>query len=704
MNSENYIFYSYLFASFAYIVLLAVSFFGIRRYASGFLLFIAVCSSLCWSSYISYTYFYDIFLVSSILPIETLHNLGWFLYLFSMLLHQNEMADKRSLEPLKLIDKLKFLLHSNYAISLIFITCLVFSIELMPRIIILLNENIGIEFRLLSHALFSIIGLILVEQLYRNSTSEQRWTIKFLCLGLGAMFSYDFIIYSKSLLFGSIDPVLWGSRGIVHALIVSLLIISIVRLQDYSRSFTVSRQIVFHTSALVSTGLYLIFMSLAGYYIRAYDSDWGQVAQIVFIFVSLTALLLIIFSGSVRSRFKVYFTKHFLHQRYDYREEWINLSKTLSSLHSFDTLSHFMIETLADLVDSSGGGLWIQNNQGSYYLAEEKNLGLSKDEQKLTLIEHNDPLILFLERKIWVIDLFECRENPQKYDNIDLTMWFDNKKIFWLIIPLMQNNKLKAFILLTKPRVIRSLNWEDHDLLKTVSLQLANALVLSQASDDLSTSRQFEAYSRLSAFVIHDLKNLVAQVSLLVKNAEKHKSNPEFIDDAIDTLENVVTKMQKLVSQLRQRNVESDYATFNLVDVISNTIKLHSQQRPRPQFNSEITECIILGERQQISAIIGHLVQNAQDATLDDGTIDIELTIVNKNAIVRVTDNGVGMDNKFISERLFKPFDTTKGNAGMGIGVYEAKSYIMQHSGTISVTSTPGVGTIFTIYLPLNCA
>jgi putative PEP-CTERM system histidine kinase len=339
----------------------------------------------------------------------------------------------------------------------------------------------------------------------------------------------------------------------------------------------------------------------------------------------------------------------------------------------------------------------VQNEQQDYYLSEEFRVGF----EGKSLIKYDDSAIQFLQSKQWIIDLYEYQATPEIYGEEDFSPWLDSKQDIWLLIPLLQQDKLKAFIALAQPRVSKVLNWEDHDLLRTVGMQLATAFGLSQTSEELSTARQFEAYSRLSAFVIHDLKNLVAQVSLIVKNAEKHKTNPEFIDDAIETLENVVTKMQKLVNQLRQRNQKDNRATINLVSVIKDIIKQQSAHFPRPVFQTDLQQCLISGEQENISAILGHLVQNAQDATEDDGSIVLRLEQRDKKALIKVIDTGCGMDNKFMTERLFKPFDTTKGNAGMGIGVYEAKSHILKHSGTISVQSQLGQGTTFSICLPL---
>jgi putative PEP-CTERM system histidine kinase len=288
------------------------------------------------------------------------------------------------------------------------------------------------------------------------------------------------------------------------------------------------------------------------------------------------------------------------------------------------------------------------------------------------------------------------------YDEVDLSQWSSKEKQIWLIIPLFRENDVEAFVILTRAKVFRRLNWEDHDLLKTVGMQLANALALSRASDALAKSRQFEAYNRFSAYLVHDLKNLVAQISLIVRNAEVHKQNPEFIDDAIETLENVVHKIDSILGQLKKGNIKTESKMLiNLCDIIKDVFIQQAANKPTLQILTNENAILILGDKEKMTAVLGHLVQNAQDATPDNGFVKLELSKDAKHAIIKIMDNGSGMDNKFISERLFKPFDTTKGNAGMGIGVYEARDYILKHEGQIFVDSEVGQGTLFTIELPL---
>lgn len=122
--------------------------------------------------------------------------------------------------------------------------------------------------------------------------------------------------------------------------------------------------------------------------------------------------------------------------------------------------------------------------------------------------------------------------------------------------------------------------------------------------------------------------------------------------------------------------------------------------KPAVKIDCVVHECLVLAEKEQLVAILGHLVQNAQDATPDDGTVRIRLDCDQDNVFIDIIDTGCGMEQRFIAERLFRPFDTTKGNAGMGIGVYEAREYIHSQGGNISVRSEVGVGTVFSIELP----
>jgi putative PEP-CTERM system histidine kinase len=233
-------------------------------------------------------------------------------------------------------------------------------------------------------------------------------------------------------------------------------------------------------------------------------------------------------------------------------------------------------------------------------------------------------------------------------------------------------------------------------------MQAASYLALNQAAEALAEARQFEGFNRLSAFIMHDLKNLIAQLSLVAKNAARHKHNPEFVDDAVKTIENAVSKMNRLMAQLKSADITGERRRIDLVDELRHVAAAKSGGRPVPVLHSDVETAVVLAEPDRLSSVLGHVVQNAQDATPPDGNIELLLRVAGDQAIVEVRDDGIGMDAEFIKMRLFRPFDSTKGLTGMGIGAYECREVISALGGQVVVESAPGRGTTFRIMLPLE--
>ena len=208
----------------------------------------------------------------------------------------------------------------------------------------------------------AVIGMILVEQLYRNTPVKQRWGIKFACLGIGGIFAYDFYLYSDALLLRDVNPEIWAARGIINALVVPLVAVSAARNPQWSVGITVSRRILFYSAALFGAAAYLLAMAAAGYYLRFFGGSWGTVMQVTFLFGAVILLLAVLFSGTLRSWLRVFISKHFFSYNYDYREEWLRFTRTLSE--SGHELEERVIQALAQLVESPGGGLWISRESG----------------------------------------------------------------------------------------------------------------------------------------------------------------------------------------------------------------------------------------------------------------------------------------------------------------------------------------------------
>ena len=238
-------------------------------------------------------------------------------------------------------------------------------------------------------------------------------------------------------------------------------------------------------------------------------------------------------------------------------------------------------------------------------------------------------------------------------------------------------------------------------MLKTAGQQAASYLAQLEAAKALLVARQFESFNRMSAFVVHDLKNLVSQLSLLLVNVKKHRNNPAFLDDMIGTVQNSVEKMQRLLTQLRSGSPSPvGPSVIELETLLRTAVAAKEHFKPKPALEIETGGLQLRADRERLERIIGHLIQNALEATPPDGQVSVKLKRERGQAIVEVSDSGRGMSAEFIREALFQPFETTKA-AGMGIGAYESREYVRELGGEIEVESQVGQGSLFRVYLPL---
>jgi putative PEP-CTERM system histidine kinase len=255
---------------------------------------------------------------------------------------------------------------------------------------------------------------------------------------------------------------------------------------------------------------------------------------------------------------------------------------------------------------------------------------------------------------------------------------------------------------LAKARAPQQISWEDRDLLKTAGRQVASYVALLEASEALGEARQFEAFHRLSAYVVHDLKNIAAQLALVVANAARHGKNPAFVEDAFQTVANATERMNRLLAQLRKEPPASVARSIALKTAVNRAIEARAMRHPAPiaRFAAN-DEPWVQADPERLVAVLEHLIQNAQEATGAQGMVEVTVYSEERMAVAAVRDDGCGMDESFIRERLFRPFTTTKGNAGMGIGVYESREFAHAAGGQLIVESQPNQGAVFFLKLPL---
>jgi len=545
----------------------------------------------------------------------------------------------------------------------------------------------------------SLLGLILLEQIYRNSGEAARDSLKYLVCGIGALFAYDLFLYSQAELLRGIMADAWNARGVLIAFAAPLIAIAVRREPQWSLDVFVSRQAVFYTTTFMGVGAYLLLMAAGGYYVRQFGGSWGRLGQVVFFGGALLLLVLLVGSSVLRRRTRVFLSKHFYRNKYDYRLEWLRFISTLSSGHDED-VRRTAIAAIAQIFSSPAGILWLADEASARFVPVAAWPGRLDEVDKIEALPASADLPAFLARTQWIVDLQELARAPDTYGNFMLPDWLQSKRGFRIVSPLLQLDRLMGFVLLYDPPPPFELTYEDRDLLKTVGRHVATQIAQQEADRKLTESRQFEAYNRLTAFMMHDLKNSAAQLRLIVDNYERHKRNPEFIADAMGTVANAVERITRLIDQLRGSTAPERLARVDLAEIAREAVRRCSVRQPRPALQ-RCEAALVQANPERLTTVVEHVIRNAQDATSAAGSVSVAVSHRGPQAQLIVSDTGHGMDAEFLRDRLFRPFDSTKGAKGMGVGAYQVREYIQRLAGSVEVQSSPGQGTRFTISMPV---
>ena len=552
------------------------------------------------------------------------------------------------------------------------------------------------EYLFLLFIILNLWMLVLLEQLYRNANLQVRWAIWPLVVALASVAIFDFVLYAQATMVEGIDFDFWYSRGYIALLITPLLLVSTRRVKNGEVRIFVSRNVVFYSSMLMIAGAYLLLMAFAGYVINYIGGQWGDFVSIGFLILSVIVLVALLITESLRRRVKVFIAKNFFANKYEYRDEWLNL---IEKIETSSGESHYQMATqiMMSKVDAQRGAIIKKVSSQHYQLQYSHGLNINE-----AIEEHLLDIGLFCQQQGWIVDVNEYQETPLVYPNLTLDVDLCKTHNIQIIVPIFIGKAFYGLFVLADENKIKQLNWEDRDLLFAVSKQLGNFISLYEATDKLSESKQFDAFNRMSAFLVHDLKNVQAQLALITTNAEKHRDNPEFINDVFETVESATDRLTKVLSQLRKKQTEqSSHRKVNLSETITKVVAQCNINMPKVEFDYQ-DDCSTYINNESFHSVMHHLIQNAQEATENDGWVKVTIEAMKRKIKIVISDSGSGMSEAFIKDRLFRPFDTTKGNAGMGIGVFEAKQFFESMGGSIKVKSTLNVGSAFTIDIPIN--
>jgi putative PEP-CTERM system histidine kinase len=529
-------------------------------------------------------------------------------------------------------------------------------------------------------------ALVLLHGMYLAATSA---AARLVLVTVGAMWLIDANMGIAGYVLGDVPVELVAARGIAIAGLAVLIALALGRTSG--ESVQLSRAATFHSLSLLGLAVYFAITIMATSLIEALGGSHARIAQTAFVFGSTAAVLTAASSGWLRAWIKVKLVKHLFRHRYDYRAEWTRFTETLGEPKGGAPLDERLIKAVADLTSSPAGLLLVAEGPGLAVQASWRWEGEAVGSDTVALADH-------LRETGRILELDPIRDGAGGTDDAAVPPAVLAHGDAWVMVPLPHLGRLTGAILLARPVLPRALDWEDFDLLRIAGRQVASYLAEARAQTALAEARRFEEFNRRFAFILHDVKNIVSQLSLVARNAERHADNPAFRADMVATLNESATRMSDLLVRLAEREPPRGEAPrpVSLARVAAQSAE-RFRLLGRVVVSGPDHRCAA-ADPARLQQLVDHLVHNALDAggaepvrVVSGGDAD--------QVWIDVIDTGGGMTQQFIRDDLFRPFVSSKPT-GFGIGAYEARQLAVAMGGRIEVDSRVGQGTRFRVTLP----
>ena len=540
---------------------------------------------------------------------------------------------------------------------------------------------------LLLRMLVAVAALVLVRALY-SATEGAPAGLRWIVLALGGLWFLDFNLFTAAYLTASQPQGLAALRGFGVIVLAAGMASALNRRDDWN--VQVSRTVAYQSMSLVAIGAYFALLALVSSAIATVGGHNARVLQTAFVFGSTAAILTLVSSSWLRAWTKVKLAKHFFRHRYDYRSEWMRFTETLGAPGGTAALDERIVKAIADLTDSPGGVLLVPEGNGL-------GMGATWNWEPDAAGPADAALALHLAATGRILDI-EMLRGSDGVEAALLPQWMLDHKQAWVLVPLPHLDALAGAILLARPPVSRPLDWEDFDLLKVAGRQAASYLAETRAQEALADAQRFDEFNRRFAFILHDIKNLVSQLTLTARNAERHADKPEFRADMVETLRDSADKMNALLARLSQTGPRRPEG-LRAIEIVPLVERLAIARRGQhPLVTSGARAAIALADPAALEQVLGHLVQNAIDASPPHEPVTLAVSADGLNVTIDVIDQGCGMSPGFVRDRLFKPFVSSKPG-GFGIGAYESRALAAAMQGRIEVASQEGRGSRFSLIL-----
>ncbi|HTV40849.1 MAG TPA: XrtA/PEP-CTERM system histidine kinase PrsK [Candidatus Sulfotelmatobacter sp.] len=554
-----------------------------------------------------------------------------------------------------------------------------------------------------SSLLAVILILMNLESTFRAAIGTMLWRIKFMILGLGLIIIVQGYISSQVLLFHNTLNLTLQTVGAMGSLFGAALISrSLFRPGHFETHVYPSKFLLRTSLTLLLAGVYFFIVGIFAKLVVFLGSNSSFTLKAFILLVVLVLVTVLALSNRMRQSVSRFMSRQFQRPVYDYRSMWRRFTEETASAVVPAELCQAIVKFVADVLQTLSVSIWLVDDKRqnfifatSTFLSQAKANALKlTDAQAIAVIhaleKRPEPVDIDASSGDWAAALKLC--HPDEFRS-------GGDRV---CAPLMSGGQLLGVIILGDRVKGLPFSWQDFDLLKCVADSAAAGLLNIQLSQKLLRAGQMEAFQTMSTFFVHDLKNTISTLNLMLKNLPGNFDNPEFREDALRGISKTIGHINHLIQRLGQlrgrlqiKPVASDLNEL-VLSVLSGveaapTVNLVKSIHPLPK---------ILLDQEQMQKVVTNLLFNAREAISPEGEVRIETSQNNGWAVLSVSDNGCGMNPEFLNHSLFRPFQTTKKN-GLGIGLFQSKMIVEAHKGRIQVESEPGKGTTFRIILPI---
>ncbi|GAB4233319.1 MAG: PEP-CTERM system histidine kinase PrsK [Acidobacteriota bacterium] len=565
-----------------------------------------------------------------------------------------------------------------------------------------------------------------LERTLRAAVGRLRWQLKFAALGLGGYFGLRVFTATEAVLFRTwtTDRDVLLAWGLLIG--VALLLVALRRGGDLDLDVYVSQAAIRGSVTVMVVGAYLVGVGVVAQLLR--NLGWASEIRDVVVFIAVLAVLAVVLSDRAQQDLKTWTRRHFRRPTHDYRRIWTRFSREIPDRLDPAAVGRTVTRIAADTLEALTVSLWVYEGGTLRLLAST-----GADQEPLVPV----PRLLEVAQKAESVARIEGVPSRSAYRGAEQAVY---------VAPLREKQELLGALTVAERVRGRPLSWEDEELLQSLAEESAALLLNARLARRLQETSELAAFQSLSAFVLHDLKNLASGLSLTVQNLPKHFHNPEFREEALQTISRSVEKMREICNRLavvRERPAVRPVPA-DLRRLLEQWLQeLQAQVGPALAGRLEETGPVAL-DPEAMRKVVVNLVMNAveavQEAEEGQGKLEVGSWKLEEGeggvrgrdefqvsgfrfqeggesgsgeedwqvlvrcgregewAFIEVRDRGCGMTEEFIAERLFHPFQTTKAK-GMGIGLYQSKLIVEEHGGRIEVASRPGAGTVFRVWL-----